>query len=213
MFGDIQKKLAELIAQDIYKSLKNLPAKLKELAQILKRSGQGLPEGVLLEFGRRFELAISTSRTDGYGKWKDGPNVVTLKFFLAATVIEYIKKSSGPTGWTTAASNAATGLKQIALVGGEQAFNDLINGVIPKLVEIAVAESVGKFHAYAGKTGFRVLTKTTDELVAEYTSKDFAPAHIFYIALGTEEETKVQYKLATKLTKKKPPIEGLYFNP
>ncbi len=218
MFGGIRKELAKLIAQAIFNYLKNAPGKLKELGALLKRTGQGLPESVLVEFEKRFDQALNNSSDNGYGKWKDGKDEVKFKFLLVSTVIDYIRKRGGSTDWAKAASQTAAGQQQITLLGGNQAFNDLMDGVTPLLVEATIAANIGEFHSAAGKTGVRILTAIVEQPVAKYKSKEFAPAKIFYIAQGNEKDTAAQYKLAKKLVKggwgtKRQPFEGPYFNP
>jgi hypothetical protein len=212
----IRNELNRLIARGIYDAAKKIPAALSSLKETtLTESGSGLAEGVLQEFEQAFMQAMDYSVSAGFAKWGDGKSQARLTFYLASRLIGSVR---GMSDWARAAKRTADGEKQVAALGGDTAYQVLINDAVPQMVVRAIAASRGRFRDWGTGRGWRVLTPVINAQVAHLGKRDFLPYDLFYLATGSEKDTAIEYGRAKKLVlgglfrKPTPPVEGPYLD-
>jgi len=212
----IRNELSKLIARGIYDAAKKIPAALSSLQETtLTESGSGLAEGVLQEFEEGFIQAMDYSVSAGFAKWSNGKSQLRFTFYLASRLIGSVR---GMSDWPRAAKKTANGTKQVAALGGDAAYQILINDAVPQMVVRAIAVSRGRFRDWGTGRGWRVLTPVVTAQVAHLGKNDFVAHELFYLASGNENDTGIEYRRAKKLLlgglfrKPTPPIEGPYFD-
>jgi len=212
----IRPELNKLIARGIYDAAKKIPAALSSLQETtLTESGSGLPQGVLQEFEQAFMQAMDYSVAAGFAKWRDGKSQARFAFYLASRLIGSVR---GMSDWTRSAKRTADGATQVAALGGDTAYQMLINDAVPQMVVRAIAVSRGRFRDWGTGRGWRVLTPVISAQVAHLGKSDVVPHDLFYLATGSEKNTSIEYRRAKKLLlgglfrKPTPPVEGPYFD-
>lgn len=212
----IRNELSKVIARGMYDAANTIPTALSSLKETtLAKSGSGLAEGVLQEFEDAFMQAMDYSVSAGFAKWGAGKSQARLTFYLVSRLIGSVR---GMSDWVRAAKRTADGEKQVAALGGDTAYQMLINDAVPQLVVRAIAVSRGRFRDWGTGRGWRVLTPVISAQVAHFGKSDFVPHDLFYLATGSQKETGIEYRRAKKLVlgglfrKPMPPVEGPYFD-
>lgn len=212
----IRNELSKLIARGLYSAAKQIPSALSSIKETaLTESGSGVAVGVLQEFEEAFIQAMDYSVAAGFAKWQDGKSQARFTFYLASGLIGSVR---GLSDWASAAKRTTDGVKQVAALGGDTAYQALINDAVPQMVVRAIAVSRGRFRDRGTGVGWRVLTPVTSGQVAHRGESDFVSQDLFYLATGSEKDTGIEYKRAKKLLlgglfrKSTPPVEGPYFD-
>lgn len=214
MLDKITSELSKLIAQDIYTAAKKMSgAAVKSLKSAgLKQSGTGLPPDFAKEFHRAFVLGM-IHHQNGYTKFQEDKTEITIPFEL---VLPLITRVQNHCKWQNAATTKV-GVELVAALGGGAEFQKRMNESVPQLVKQTINAAEGRYFSDPNLTGWRILTPVQTIDVAHRGKRDFAPCELFYIARGTEKETKKAYSHAKKFLfkpwfgKKPIPSEGPYF--
>jgi hypothetical protein len=211
----IHGEFGKLIARDIDNPPKKNPQALLSLKDIaLTESGSWLAEGVLKEFEEVFLRAMDFSVSAGSAKWRDGNSHARFTFHLTSRLADAVR---GMSDWAKAAKRTVDGTKQVAALGGDTLYQGLINDAVPQMVARAITVCRGRFHDSANGRGWRILTPVVTVQVVHLGQSDFAPHELFYLAIGSEKDTGIEYKRAKKLLfgglfhKPRAPFEGPYF--
>lgn len=190
--------------------------KLKALRRTtsLTKSGNGIPEPILVEFEKSFLASLKKLRyeSDGYAYWRHNGSESKFEFLVADRLIDMINKSD----WAKSAKQTHEGVKQVQAVGGDDLYNRILGSATKLTTCTALKRIVGSPIEIVGQE-LCILSPAIKMDIAAENSTDFESMLIFYKFYGSSDDLKKRYKLAKKLitgnllNKKQRPSKGPYY--